>query len=95
MIELSVCGVNCQTDCHAYLTDCAGCVPLDGKVSWAAFYGLTHCPIWLCVRDKGLPSCKECGLAPCEVWDKTRNPDATDAEFAADIANRLKNLKQQ
>lgn len=91
---LAVCGVNCATDCRAYKTECEGCNELGGKVSWAVFYGKERCPIYECALGKGLTSCGDCGLVPCQLWYDTRNPDASDEEFAADIASRLKNLKQ-
>lgn len=90
---LATCGVSCPTDCRAYKIDCQGCIELAGKVSWAVFYGLEHCPIYTCARDKGFSSCAQCGSAPCQVWLDTRNPEASDEEFAADIANRRANLK--
>lgn len=92
---MSVCGVVCSTDCKAYGTECEGCNELQGKVSWAVFYNKEHCPIYICVREKGLVSCADCGLAPCKVWLDTRNPEASDEEFAADLANRLQNLKSE
>jgi len=88
----SVCGVNCHTDCGAFGKECEGCNELEGKVSWAVYYGKEHCPIYECVMKKNLASCKFCGKAPCSVWYKTRNPDATDEEFNADIQSRLANL---
>ena len=92
---LSRCGVNCSTDCRAFGAECAGCNELEGKVSWAVFYGKTLCPIYQCAGDKGLASCGECGTAPCQIWHDTRNPDVTDEEFAADIRSRLNNLAQR
>lgn len=92
---LAMCGVNCQTDCRAYLAECEGCNKLQGKVSWAVYYGKEHCPIYECALEKGLISCGDCGLAPCQIWYDTRNPDASDAEFEADIQSRLKNLKNR
>jgi len=92
---LSRCGVNCATDCRAYGTECAGCNELDGKVSWAVHYGKSHCPIYECVTNKGLTSCGACGSAPCRIWYDTRNPDASDEEFNADINSRLANLAGQ
>jgi hypothetical protein len=89
---LSVCGVNCHKDCKAFKVDCKGCNELLGKVSWAVFYGRERCPIYDCAHEKGLESCGNCGLQPCEIWNQTRNPDATDEEFEADINNRLANL---
>lgn len=91
---LSICGVCCKTDCRAYSAECAGCNELQGKVSWAAHYGQEHCPIYACALAKGLDSCAKCGKAPCEIWYRTKNPDATEEEFAADIASRLRNLQQ-
>ncbi len=90
---LSVCGVNCSTDCKAYRTECAGCNELQGKVSWAEFYGKEHCPIYECAMALGLSSCGECGEVPCRIWYDTKNPDVTDEEFEADIRSRLKNLE--
>lgn len=92
--RISVCGVNCTTDCRAFSIECEGCIELQGKVGWAEFYGMEHCPIYGCVREKGLVSCAVCGNAPCRIWFDTRNPDASDDEFAADLANRLQNLKK-
>lgn len=89
---LSVCGVNCATDCRAYKAECAGCKELSGKFSWAEFYDREDCPIYACVLSQGFSSCKDCGKQPCELWLQTRNPEATDAEFEADISSRLRNL---
>ncbi len=89
---LSTCGVCCATDCHAYQVECDGCVELEGKVSWAEFYGTETCPIYTCANLRGFQSCAECGQAPCDIWYSTKNPDATDAEFEADIQSRLSNL---
>lgn len=91
---LSVCGVCCKTDCQAYGSECAGCNELLGRVSWAMFYNLDECPIYACVYNKKLQSCKECGLAPCKTWYDTRNPEASDEEFLQDINSRLANLNQ-
>ena len=92
MDQISVCGVHCPSECRAYGAECAGCAALQGKVSWAAFYNRLHCPIWDCVQNKGLSSCAYCGKAPCDTWNDTRNPEASDEEFAADINRRLCNL---
>ncbi|MDY0319076.1 MAG: DUF3795 domain-containing protein [Candidatus Cloacimonadaceae bacterium] len=89
---ISKCGVICASDCRAYSTECDGCNELDGQVSWAEFYGLNTCPIYACVLQKGLSTCADCGQAPCQIWYDTRNPDASDQEFMADIRSRLANL---
>jgi len=91
---LSICGVNCSTDCRAYQTECDGCNQVQGRVSWAAYYGSECCPIYDCARHKGLTSCQACGKAPCQIWYDTRNPSVSDTEFEADIASRLHNLRR-
>ncbi len=90
---ISKCGVICQIDCKAWQKECQGCNELSGKVSWAIFYNKEYCPIYECVVQKGLSNCGECGQAPCKIWIDTRNPDAGDEEFSADINSRLKNLE--
>jgi len=92
---LSVCGVNCSTDCKAYQTECTGCTELAGKVSWAEYYGQEHCPIYACAMALGLTSCKDCGKAPCEIWYATKNPDISAEEFEADLQSRLTNLREK
>lgn len=89
---MSKCGVICSTDCRAFQVECEGCNELEGKISWAVFYGREDCPIYACVSAKGIYHCGLCGQAPCDIWVQTRNPDASDEEFAADIASRLSNL---
>ena len=95
MKDLSKCGVCCATDCKAYKIECDGCNELEGRVSWAKYYDKTICPIYECAEQKGFPSCKECGNAPCEIWISTRNPDFSDKEFQADIDSRLKNFAER
>lgn len=92
---LSVCGVNCSTGCKAFKVECTGCNELQGKVSWAVFYGRERCPIFDCALEKGLISCGDCGLAPCKIWYDTRNPDISDEEFDKDINSRLANLNKR
>lgn len=90
---LTVCGVNCATECHAFGSECPGCIALAGRVSWAAFLGKTVCPIYTCVQQRGFACCGECPDLPCQIWlVETKNPDRTDEEYAADLQQRLKNL---
>jgi len=91
-ITCAYCGVICKTDCKAYGSECEGCLELAGKVPWAPFYNSDTCPIYACVTKKGYRTCAKCGKAPCAIWLATRNPEISDAEFDADINNRLKNL---
>lgn len=89
---ISRCGVICETDCKAFHVECEGCNELEGRVSWAKYLGKTHCPIYTCAKDQGFDTCADCGKAPCTLWYETRDPEFSDEQFAADIANRLKNL---
>ena len=89
---LSICGVNCSKDCLAFRVECEGCNELDGKVSWAPYYGKVRCPIYDCAEAKGLSSCGACGQAPCKVWYDTRNPERSDETFQYDINSRLANI---
>jgi len=91
---MSHCGVICATDCRAYKSECEGYNELEGKVSWAVFYERDDCPIYACSIAKGISSCAHCGEAPCKLWYDTRNPDASDEEFPADLNNRLNNLNK-
>jgi hypothetical protein len=92
---LTRCGVCCSKDCKAYGTECRGCEALAGRVPWAPYYGKEHCPIYECTMQRGLLSCGDCGQAPCRVWQATRNPDASDEAFNADIHSRLRNLEKR
>ena len=94
-IMLSICGVNCITDCKAFQKECYGCNELQGKVPWSKYYGKKKCPIYECAQERKLKSCGDCGLAPCRVWYETRNPKVSDKAFSADLKSRLANLTKQ
>lgn len=92
---MTVCGVFCETECHAFGIECAGCHQLRGAVSWTKFIGKSICPIYQCVLDRGFPSCADCPKLPCQIWlVETKNPDLIDAEYEQEILNRISNLKQ-
>ena len=92
-MKISVCGVYCDKECHAFGVECRGCNALKGRVSWAKFLGKEVCPIYSCVINKGFSSCGECPELPCDIWlVETRNPDRTDEEYKQELACRIKNL---
>lgn len=90
---ISKCGVICSRNCKAYKVECEGCNELEGRVSWAPYYNLEHCPIYSCVVEKGFATCADCGKQPCKLWMETRDPQFSDEEFEADISSRIVNLK--
>jgi hypothetical protein len=93
--RISVCGVFCQDECHAFGDECAGCNQLKGKVDWVKYIGKTVCPIYDCVITKRIRHCGECPELPCEIMlVETRNPDRNETEYFADIQTRIGNLKK-
>lgn len=88
---MSVCGTDCAA-CACLGAMCPGCKACQGRVFHAP--AGQACPIFACVREKkGLQSCAQCGEAPCALWQATRDPSMTDAQFAENIAQRMENLR--
>ena len=93
--KITVCGVYCSSECHAFNEECAGCNQLAGKVSWAPEIGQECCPLYTCVVGKGFQTCAECAEVPCEIWlVETKNPAVSEAAFAAEVKRRVSNLKR-
>jgi len=91
---ISICGVYCQEECTAYPDECMGCNQIEGKVSWAKFYGKIVCPIYKCVQKNEYETCLACVKLPCKIWYETRNPELSDEEFKKEIAWRKDNLRK-
>ena len=91
---ITVCGIYCEKECHAFGDNCPGCHQLKGKVSWTKFINQEVCPIYQCVLDKGFHTCLECNQLPCRLWlVDTKNPATSDEEYAEHLQDRIKNLK--
>lgn len=91
---ISVCGVICEKECHAFGTECEGCNQLKGKVSWTKFIGKETCPIYTCVKQKNYANCGACPDLPCKIMlIDTKHPDKTNEEYEKDINSRMMNLK--
>ena len=90
---ITVCGVYCKKECKAYDSECHGCNQIQGKVSWAKFYGDSVCPIYKCALEFGFDTCLECKKIPCSIWWNTKNPALSQIEFEKEIGHRIKNLK--
>jgi len=92
---ITVCGVYCETECHALGTECAGCHQLKGKISWAKYINKEVCPIYECIEQKGYKTCMDCEELPCKLWlVDTKNPATSDEEYAKHLKDRIKNLKE-
>lgn len=91
-MKVNVCGVICSSYCPAYGKECKGCKESEGKIPWAVFYNLEVCPVYNCVKQKDIDHCGECGKAPCEYWQMTLNPNASEAEHEEDFRRRFEAL---
>jgi hypothetical protein len=89
MDSISVCGSDCAA---CYCKDrCAGCTACKGIVFHT---GGVECAIYhCCVSERGYASCLECKEVPCGIWSRTRDPKFSDAEFEANVKDRLGRLK--
>lgn len=93
MNDISVCGADCAA-CYCRTANvCAGCNASKGVVFHCE--NGTECAIYhCCVTERGHKHCGECAKIPCGIWEKTRDPKFTDAEFAANTAERILRLKK-
>ena len=91
ILGLSCCGTDCTT-CGCYGELCKGCNDMCGKVFHAP--AGKACPIYECsVQKHKLVNCAACEQLPCSIWHATRDPQLSDAEFEASIAERTANLQ--
>lgn len=91
ILGLSCCGTDCTT-CGCYGESCKGCNDMCGKVFHAP--AGKACPIYECsVQKHKFVNCAECEQIPCSIWHATRDPQLSDAEFEASIAERTANLQ--
>ena len=92
ILGITCCGTECYT-CSCYGSICGGCNELSGKVFHAPKG--KACPIYRCaVYKKYRTSCAGCEDLPCEIWRTTKDPELDEAEFEADIRQRMENLKR-
>ena len=91
MGNLSVCGTDCSV-CYCFGKMCTGCNECSGKVFHAPEG--EACAIYNCtVNERGLKNCGECGEAPCDIWQKTRDPKYSDEEFAENVRVLIQALR--
>lgn len=89
ILNLSCCGTECET-CYCYGEMCKGCNELRGKVFHSPEKA---CPIYGCSINKNkFATCANCEKLPCDIWRATKDPNMSDEEFEANIAERVKNL---
>ena len=89
--DISICGADCSV-CGCFGTLCKGCNFHEGRVFHAPEG--KACPIYACAAEEhGYKSCAQCAKRPCAVWQSTRDPSLSDAEFEKTIQDRLANLR--
>lgn len=94
-IDLCVCGVSCAECNYRLVGECADCQASQGKVWWVKYVGAKICPIYECVTVKmKLDDCGSCPDLPCERWHSLKDPNYTDEEHAAGIAERTARLTE-
>lgn len=90
MKNISCCGSLCG-ECQYHGNLCGGCNETGGK---PFFTRDKPCPIYGCaVLERGRVNCAGCGKLPCQIWQDTRDPRLTDAEFTESIRQRIQELK--
>ena len=91
VLRLSCCGTACD-DCAFYPKKCPGCNTCQGKVFHAP--PGKPCPIYACcVSKQRRATCAECARLPCAIWQATRDPRLSQAEFEATVWERVERLR--
>ena len=74
-MNLSFCGIDCDTCKYKIEQNCPGCRAVQGKPFWA---GDGSCDLYTCATGKDLPHCGKCGEFPCgtlKEWAAQENPE--------------------
>lgn len=89
-LSVSVCGTDCSL-CPLHGQECPGCNEAKGKVFHT---GGKPCPLFACCANKRRhAACAHCSELPCALWQSTRDPAMTDAQFAENTAGRIALLR--
>ncbi|MDR2688064.1 MAG: DUF3795 domain-containing protein [Oscillospiraceae bacterium] len=78
-MNLSSCGIDCDTCACKTSHNCPGCKAHRGKPFWGG------CDLFACADGKALPHCGQCGEFPCKKLvdaHKNENPDGNGIEIA-------------
>ena len=77
-MNISSCGLDCDT-CHFKVEEnCPGCHALKGKPHWSREEA---CDLYACADEKKLPHCGTCGEFPCGMlkeWASGEGPERID-----------------
>jgi hypothetical protein len=87
----TICGRWCD-DCNHFEVECQGCSETEGSSFWTEFQDVDACPVFLCVREKGLAHCGFCDEMPCERYTRFHDPDMNNEEIIAALANQKAEL---
>ena len=91
----TVCGYSCS-DCSHLAKECPGCDTTKGKPFWTAFVGIDQCPVYeCCTTERKLPHCGKCPDLVCERYRRYKNPEMTDEEATAALAESEKILRSR
>lgn len=63
-MDLSSCGIDCDTCKFKVEASCPGCNALQGKPFWSKD---GTCDLYACASGKEHPHCGKCGNFPCEM----------------------------
>lgn len=97
MKDIACCGRVCS-DCPEYKKACYGCNDSRGAASWTKDSPWNYCPLYVCCSmTSGADTCQDCEKAPCRLFKmcKGLNTSITDEELEAEIAVRMKTLKDE
>ena len=64
---LPPCGGYCE-NCVEYKRVCAGCVETGGKPFHVQQGEADICPVWACVKNRGIEHCGVCDEFPCDTF---------------------------
>ena len=91
----TVCGYSCS-GCDHHNNECPGCGATKGKPFWTAYANVDCCPVYdCCVNDRHLPHCGKCPDLVCERFTRFKDPDMTEAEAAACVAEMERELRSR
>lgn len=71
-MNLSSCGIDCDSCKYSIEKGCPGCHMQKGKPFWG------ECELYQCASDRNIKHCGECNEFPCDElkkWASSENPE--------------------
>ena len=89
----TVCGYSCS-GCDHHEQECPGCEATKGKPFWTAYVGADACPVYACcTTERKLPHCGKCPDLVCERFTRFKDPDMSDEQVKAGLAEMERELR--